>query len=247
MAENNLDANSEVNKDTSSQPQEKLIPQSEVNLIVGREKQHAAERARREAKQEHLKELEEIKRQQELQNVNAAGQKQDINNAQNGREINTDQLYQQLQERFYKDQEQKYLEKHINEAAANYTQNMEKGKGRYSDFEEVAGKFDPRAFPNLVYLVSGMENAADIIYDLSKNPSKLANLDYLAKNPHSVDLARSELLKLSNSITENRNAQEEAKSQNVNSPLAKMQPSLVSGNNGKLGIRDLRSQKYLRG
>jgi hypothetical protein len=101
------------------------------------------------------------------------------------------------------------------------------------------------AFPQLTYLVSGMENAADVIYDLSKNPLKLAGLDRLAeKNPRQ---AQTELLKLSRSITENRQAQSDENSQNVAAPLDRLQPSRVSGSNGKMGISDLRNQDWLRG
>jgi hypothetical protein len=123
---------------------------------------------------------------------------------------------------------------------------MAQGKSTYEDFSEVTKDFDPVEFPQLIYLVSGIDNAADIIYDLSKrNPEKLAELQNLAER--SPKLAQARLLKISRSISENRQALADEQSRNVSEPLDRLQSSRISGSNGKMGIGDLRKQPWLRG
>jgi hypothetical protein len=55
------------------------------------------------------------------------------------------------------------------------------------------------------------------------------------------------LLKLSRSIAENKQAKTDENSNTVAAPLDRLQSSRVSGSNGKMGIRDLRNQPWLRG
>jgi len=93
--------------------------------------------------------------------------------------------------------------------------------------------------------LSGIENAGDVLYDLAKNPSKLAQIDYMAQR--SPKMAQSQLQSLSKSIADNKQAQVDAKGQNIAEPLDRLQPSRVAGSNGKMSVRDLRSQPWLRG
>jgi hypothetical protein len=150
-----------------------------------------------------------------------------------------------VQERFNEEMQQRRLKEEMDRVANSYISKMEQGKQAYEDFEEVTKEFDPTAFPQLTYLVSGIDNAADVIYDLARNPLKLAGLDRLAeKNPRQ---AQAELLKLSRSIAENRQAQADETSQNVAAPLDRLQSSRISGSNDKMSISDLRSQSWLKG
>lgn len=245
MSNNQSLENDEVRQESESQPQEKLLSQSEVNMIVGREKQQAADKARRDAEQAHLKQLQELKNQVELQNITAQSNTQSQNNENHSRELDAESIYQQVQERFNQEMQQSQIESQMSQVANNYLAKMGQGKERYEDFHDITKDFDPTSFPNLVFLVSGMENAADIIYDLSKNPSKLAMIDRLSEK--SPNLAKSELLKLGSSISENQKAMKNEQGAGVNEPLDRMQPSRISSSNGKMSIRDLQSQDYLRG
>lgn len=212
---------------------EKMLSQSQVNKIVQHEKQKVAQSTKRELEERHQRELEALHAQQQQRNENVP------------RDVDANAIYQQVQERFNQEMQERQLKSEMERVANSYLSKMEQGKTAYDDFEEITKEFDPTAFPQLTYLVSGMENAADVIYDLSKNPLKLAGLDRLAeKNPRQ---AQTELLKLSRSITENRQAQSDENSQNVAAPLDRLQPSRVSGSNGKMGISDLRNQDWLRG
>jgi|SRR5882672_345395 len=232
MDENQVD-NVDQSMDMGSDA-EKMLPQSQVDKIVQHAKIKASEATKRQLEEQHRRELEAVR-----------GQQQTQRNETVSRDVDTDAIYQQVQERFNAEMQQKIQHHEMSQVANNYLSKMQKGPQSYDDFTEITKDFDPTAFPQLTYLVAGMDNAADIVYDLSKNPLKLAALDRLAeKTPQQ---ARAELLKLSNSIAQNKQAVSDADSQQVAAPLDRLQPSRVSGSNGKMGISDLRNQSWLKG
>jgi len=242
MDENQVD-NSVVNSVNPGTDAEKLLTQSQVNKIVQHEKAKAALAAQREAEDNYRREIAALQ---------AKTQQQDTRNENVSREVDANAIYQQIQEKFNADlakREQEFkqqqIQQEMNQVANSYLSKMQKGRDAYSDFDEVMKDFDPTAFPQLIYLVAGMDNAADIIYDLNKNPSKLANFYTLATT--SPQKARAGLLELSNSITQNKQAQADAEAQQVAAPLDRLQPSRVSGSNGKMSVSDLRNQPWLRG
>jgi hypothetical protein len=233
MEENNQVTDNAVDSQSVEPEQEKMLSQSQVNKII-KQKTYEAAQIKRDMEERHQRELEAIQ-----------SQKQHQRNENVPRDVDADAIYQQVQERFNQEMQQRQIKTEMDRIANSYLSKMEQGKGSYDDFEDVTKDFDPTAFPQLTYLVAGMDNAADVIYDLSRNPLKLAGLDRLAeKNPRQ---AQAELLKLSRSITENRQAKADEDSNNVAEPLDRLQSSRVSGSNGKKGITDLRNQSWLRG
>lgn len=231
-----MDENQVIDNPIIESEPEKMLSQSQVNKIVQHEKAKAAQTIKRDLEERHQRELEQIKSQQ---------QQQTQRNDSVPRELDANAIYQQVQEKFNQEMEQRRLKDEVDRVAHTYISKMAQGKDAYDDFEEVTKEFDPTAFPQLTYLVAGIDNAADVIYHLSGNPLKLAGLDRLAeKNPKQ---AQSELLKLSRSIAENRQAQSEENSNQVAAPLDRLQPSRISGSNGKMSIQDLRKQPWLRG
>lgn len=236
MEENQVQ-DSDVTTANNGLDAEKTFTQSELNNIVQHRVAKAAEAAKRQAEEVHRRELENIQAQSQ--------QHQAARNENVSRETDADALYQQVVERLQSEAQKQQVEREMNNIANSYLTKMQKGKEGYQDFEDVTKGFDPTAYPQLVYLVAGMDNAADVIYDLSKNPMKLAALDNLAmKMPHQ---ARAELERLSGSIAQNKQALTDAESQQVAAPLDRLQPSRVSGSNGKMSISDLRNQPHLRG
>ena len=231
-----MDENQSLEQDALMQPeqaQEKTLTQSQVNAIVQREKERAGEKARREA--------EEIYKQQLAQ----AGQQTQQAQKSGALDDNADSIYQKVQERFMQEMQQRQQETEMQNVANKYLQQMQSGKDAYEDFNEVTADFDPTEFPQLVYLVAGLDNAAEVIYDLSKNPAKLATMDLLASR--APKKAQAELMKLATSIKDNRQAARDADEQSVDAPLDRLQPSRVGTGNGKLSIADLRRQPWLRG
>lgn len=233
----------EENQVTESQPvdnvveseNEKMVPQSQVNKII-KQRTYEAIQAKRELEEKHQKEIEALK-----------AQKQQARNEEVPREVDANAIYQQVQEKFNEEMRQRQIKEEMDRVATNYLSKMEQAKNdkAYEDFEEITKDFDPTAFPQLTYLVSGIDNAADIIYEIMRNPSKLAELDSLAiKSPK---LAQARLLKLSRSISENKQAKAEESSYNVAAPLDRLQASRISGSNDKMSISDLRNLPWLRG
>ena len=226
----NQDASMEQPVDTA----EKLVPQSHVNKIVQDAYERASTKARKEAEMQYQQQLEAIRSNQQQKDSTTS------------KEIDTDALYQQVQERFHREMQEQQQTQHMNQVANSYMAKMAQGRETHgAEFDEAMKDFDPTAFPQLVYLVANMEGASDIMFDLAKNPMKLAALDRIAeKNPRQ---AQSELTKLAASISQNRQAQQDAESQGTSAPLDRLNPSRVSGSGGKQSISDLRNQPWLRG
>ena len=212
---------------------EKMLTEHQVNKVVAREKEAVANKVRRELEEEHQRQLAEIRGKQSQRNDEVP------------RDYDVNAMYQQVQERFNKEMQERQLQQEMTQVANNYLSRVDQGRKNYQDFDEITKEFDPTAFPQLIYLVAGLENAGDIIYDLSKNPNKLVTLDTLAqKNPRQ---AQAELQRLSQSINANKEAATAAEDHNVNQPLDQLQPSRVSAGNGKQTISDLRNQPWLAG
>lgn len=224
-----------MNDLTSEAPAEKMIPQSQVNELLKNRMGAAAQKAREEAAREYQQKLEEL---------NATKAQQDQRNGEVSREVDADALYQQVQERFNAEMQQRQIESQMSQVAQNYLTRVSDARGRYEDFDTTTQDFDPTAFPQLVYLVAGLENGGDIIYELAKNPQKLVTLDALAQR--APKQAQGELLKLSRSIADNQKALAEAQGQQTNAPLDRLQPSKISGG-GPNSISEFRNQPWLRG
>lgn len=132
----------------------------------------------------------------------------------------------------------------VEDVVRNYEEKMKMGPELYSDFNDVMADYNPSAFPQVTLLAAQMDNLPDIMYELAKNPGKLTHLHTLALA--SPDMARKELVKLSESIKRN----DDAVNNNVKSPspLSKLKPSANAGSDtGKRKISDLRKMPWLRG
>lgn len=219
----------DLQQPTSFTPEQQAL----MNKVVAREKASAAEKATRAAEEKYQRELEALNAQREQRNATTS------------REVDSDAIYQQVTERLNKEMQERQMKDQMTQVANNYLQKVGSAKANYEDFDEVTGNFDPTAFPQLTFLLSGIENAGDVLYELSKNPEKLAQVDYLAQR--SPKFAQASLTKLSKSISDNRQAQSEAQTQTVSEPLDRLQPSRVANSNGKMSIQDLRNQPWLRG
>lgn len=219
----------------SIEQQEKMLSQSEVNKIVGREKLEAEQRARRQLEQEY---------QQKLMETQQIRQNQSNYVETNSREVDADSIARQVQEKLEQEMQQRAIEQEMHQVANNYLAKMDAAKSSYDDFDEVTNGYNAAAFPQITWLVSGIDNGGDVMYDLLKNPSKLSTIDSLAnKDPQ---LAQRELLRLSQSINENKRAKSEAQQGEINSPLDRLNASRTTGSSGKLSIDDLRSNPLYR-
>jgi len=125
---------------------------------------------------------------------------------------------------------------------ANFAQQLDGGKNKYSDFgETVAGLGDLRNIPHIVQLATETGMADDVLYELGKNPGKVATLTILSSlNPQ---LAKIEMQKLKDSIVKNQDA---SKSPEVPDPLSQITPSTVGTDSGSKTVKDLRKMPWAR-
>ena len=131
----------------------------------------------------------------------------------------------------------------VNNTLTNFAQQMGTGKEKYSDFDETVAKLgDLKHYPHIVQFATDQGMAGDIMYELGRNPSKVASLTTLAYiNP---DLAKIEMKKLADSIKLNEQG---SQSPSVKEPLSQVKASTVGTDNGSNAVRDLRKKSWARG
>ena len=212
--------------------EKKLIPQSEVNKIVGGVKLDAYEKGRREALAEYEKQMAAQESISSSQNTNA----DNLN-------VTRDELERMIEEKSRQRVEQQQAQRVVEQ----FVGKMKLGIQKYNDFEETVTKLDiPNLPPQIIDWANSMDNTADIMYEISKSPGKFANL--LTLTVTSPRLAYDEFVRLSDSIKRN----EEAKSKNVNmkqnEPLDQVKHSTIGIDNGApKSVSDFRKQSWLRG
>ena len=224
----------DVAPESALQKQQAMLSQEEVNKLVGAAKAQAAAQERGKAEAEFQKKLAEL--QQQKAYAEARGE--------DTRDINVDAIYQQVQERMTKELQKKQLEEHFQSKSTAYLNKMESGKKDFEDFDTVMGGFDPREFPQLVYLVADMDNAAAVMRELMGDPKELAAIDYLAQR--SPRKAQDALRAISQSIVTNQSAMNMEKGAQTKEPLSRLNPSATTTGNGKMTISDLRTQPWMR-
>lgn len=205
-------------------PEEKVLKQSEVNELVGRIKHEAFEKGKREAL------AQSPHNNQVSQGTSSMG----------GMPEATDDRIRQV----IADEAQKQAQmQQVQNTLSNFAQQMGTGKGKYSDFDEtVANLGDLQNLPHIVHLAADTGIAGDVMYELGRNPGKVASLTTLAYiNPH---LAKVEMKKLSDSIKMN---QQSSNSPSVNEPLSQVKPSTVGTDTGSNSVRDLRRKSWAKG
>lgn len=193
-------------------PPEKVLKQSEVNELIGRIKHDA-----------YSKGLREGMTQQPTQNMGGMPQ------------LTEEQVRQMIADESQKSAQMTAA----HQTLANFANQMNTGKGKYSDFDEtVANLGDLKNISHVVELATDTGIAGDVMYELGRNPGKVASLTTLAYiNPH---LAKIEMKKLSDSIKTNEKGSE---APSVAEPLSQVKASTVGTDNGSKTIRDLR-KKY---
>ena len=214
--------------------EEKLLPQSQVNELVGREKQLAAEKVRREMQAQ----IDALR----------TGQQQSMGGMQMP---NVDEMYNAVSDRLRGDiqkaQEEARkagYENFVKAQVDSYLTKMERGSGLADDFREMTAKFKPDKFKEVFYLANSFDNTPAIIYELSKNPLKLMELHNLAQTD--PDWAKSQMENLSKSIQMNEQAK--ATNRTAEPPLSRPKPSLAAGaDNGAMSVADFKRAPWLRG
>jgi hypothetical protein len=222
---------------SGNQTQEKLLRQSEVNDIVGRVKHESYEKGKTEAQAEWQRNQSQTSQNTSQNNQQTIGGMS---------QMTPDEIRKLVKEASKEASLQTYQEAEQQVAAqkivGEFVGKINRGKDRYSDFEQVVSPLQLQTIPQIVALSNKFDNTEDIIYDLGKYPAKVAPLVTLAAiAPH---LAEIEMRKLSEDIKSNQNSAN--KEQNVREPHSQMKPSNIGNDNGAHSISDLRKQPWLK-
>lgn len=233
-------------KEDNDNPPEKMLSVSRVNELV--------KKAKRDKEKQMQEQLDAAKQQieqlQAQQGQNGQNQQNAQPQQQQQPQVDMEQIQQnimaQMQQKMEEQERlrhQEQMQREVEQVAHEYTGKMSQGKDLYDDFEAITADFNPAEFPQLVFLANQMDNTADIIYDLQKNPAKLAQLlVWMDKSP---SMARKELGKLSTSIKDNQSAKKNL--QEAQDPLARLKSSPTGTDNGTKSLRDLKAASFLRG
>lgn len=199
--------------------QEKMLRQSEVNDLIGKAKHAYFEKGRRDAHAEHA---------QQSTSGNLGGMPQ----------LTEDQVRQMIADEAHKQTNIQAAHSML----SNFSTQMGASKSKYSDFDETVGNLgNLQNMPHVVHMAAETGMAGDIMYELGKNPGKVATLTTLSYvNPH---LAKVEMQKLAESIKKNDEARQSPEAQE---PLSRMSSSTVGTDNGSHSIRDLRKKSWAR-
>ena len=207
--------------------QEKTFTQSQVQAIAAKEKRLAEEKTEARLRAEYNSRLS-----QPSQPQNIGGMPQ----------VSSEEIQRLIRQEAYnmsRDHQAKEIER-------NWYSAMDAEKLADPEFAELYDAIGIEQQPNLVIAMAGMENKAQVVKDLAKNPSKYANILTLA-NGGSPKLAQMELSKLSASIKANEDAKKQPK---VDAPLSQIKPSNIGGDDGNysnMSTTDFRNQSWLRG
>lgn len=238
----------EAAKAAEDSPPEKLLTVSQVNDLVKKAKLKG-ERKMQEQLDAAMQQIEQLKAQQPQAPMQQP-QSQPEQPQQGQQGLNPQlqaQVMQMLAQKQQEDEQKRHaekLEQEVKQVADQYFGKMASGKDLFEDFEAITADFNPAEFPQLVFMANQMDNTPAVIYELSKNPGKLADLAVLVEK--APTMARAQIAKLSQSIKRN----EEAKGslQETQDPLDRLKPSPVGTDSGKkMGLRDYKQASYLRG
>ena len=170
--------------ESKESPPEKMLTASQVNELVKRAKRKG-EQKMQEQLDATRQELDQLKAQQGQQQA-PVEQQQGQQQAPQGldpaalQQLVAQQIAQQQEEQMRKQHEEQ-MHQEVNNVAKQYFGKMAQGTTLYEDFDAITADFNPAEFPQLVYLANELDNTAAVIYELRKNPGKLAQLATLVK------------------------------------------------------------------
>lgn len=231
IAEAAQEGSSEQASDGDSQAEEKLIPQSKVDELIVREKRRAAERARREA-------------QEQLMRQNANQQAGDDQAPQNFEGMTPAQIAKAVEQNVTREMYKRKAYEEADKIAQSFRSKMEEELVADPKFADLYhdSKFEyNQQFAPIVLMANELPNTGKVVKDIISNPSKFANVLMLA-NSGSPALAKRELSRLSKSIEQNEAA---LKQKQAPAPLSQVKPSGNStGDGSNMSVSEMRRNLF---
>lgn len=212
---------------------EKLVKQSDVDKAVKHAKYVAYEQGRKEAFMQLPSPSPENNSSVETTKNNSAPSH--LSGLQG---MTPDEVKKMIAEH----EQQQAQQYHAHQIANEFLAKLEAGKDKYPDFDKTIESLELSTIPQVVQLANTVDNTSDVMYELGKNPHKVANLLSLSQLGNGR-LAILEMKKLSDSIRKNQEAMQQPIPPE---PLSQLKPSSVGTDNGVPSIRELRKQPSLR-
>lgn len=206
---------------------EKMIPQSQVNQLIGQKKLEAYQKGKLDA----LAEIRPPVQPAPEGNAQASSQ---------SAQLSPDAIARMVEDKLAQQNHNAARQQAIN----GFVQKMQEGPTKYPDFEDKVKNLNlPQLPENFIHLTNSVDNTADVMYDLADNPEKVMQLlTALEKAPH---IAMQQLQKLSGSIKANQSAKEQTQD---DEPLSHIKPSSTVGmDNGSKTADDWSKVDWLRG
>lgn len=147
-------------------------------------------------------------------------------------QLTPDQVRQMIAEESQKKDNANYY----NSLANSFVSKLNAGSKKYEDFDAVVTPLNLPQIPEIWTVAEKFDNPADILYELGNNPAKLAQLRNIAYSP---ELVKREMQKLSDSLKQNEEADQQ---KTASPPLSRPKPSNVGMGNG--GSKDLSVADY---
>lgn len=214
---------------------ERVFKQSEVNEIVKRAKNDTEER---------------VKRIYSEQPDYAARKYGDLTPSHQTRETQQSSLTEDQARKIAAEEAQRLHDQRTNEArtrsetdaaqriVGTFWNKLEAGRAKFKDFDSVTSDIEYAQFPNVVHVLSELDNADEVMYELGKNPMNLASLELLASKSLKKGVLQAQ--RLSQSIKDNNAA---GKVKVPNEPLTQLRPTNLGTDNGVMSVSDFR-KKY---
>jgi hypothetical protein len=207
---------------------EKMFTQSQLQAIAAKEARKAEERAEARLRSEYESRLAQQTQQQ--------SQPHNVGGIQQQSQEDIQRMIRQEAFNMSREHQAKQIEE-------SWLSAMDAEKAADPEFADLYDAIGIEQQPGLILAMVGMENKAQVVKDLAKNPSKYANILTLA-NGGSPKLAQMELNKLSASIKANEEAKKQPK---VDAPLSQIRASNIGGDDSNMTTTDFRAQAWLRG
>ena len=227
---------SQTNADTdhsASQQTEKQISQTDVGKIAGAIRKESHDKGYQKGYQEALAKLQQQAANSPDTSVSAQQQpQQPIPNIQ---ELVSRQIAETLRKEREESQrlsEEKRLNDYMTQLGAQLRPKIDAAKEKHEDFDSAIQKLHLDKIPHVLEWVNSVPNAGEVLYDLSKNPHKLAILNSM----HAPELAISQIQEISRSLENNQAALEKKLPKE---PLSTIQPSTVGKHGGELSGQEV--------
>jgi len=204
------------------QQSERSFNQQQVTDLINRERKEA---------------VEKFKRSQQNQASDHAMTAQNSLPEDEIRRLAAEETHR-LRNEWVREAEQTRQEQEAEKIAKDFFTKLSTGKDKYQDFDKVMGDVEFRSIPHVVQLANMVDNTQDVMYELGKNPTKIATIQQLIAI--SPKLAYAELQKLSQSIKDNEAA---GKTKLPREPLSQIRSSNTVTDNGEWSVSAAR-KKY---